>query len=146
MPICYGAEGATPQGIVKTEKEKRSTPGPSFGGFGGFRGFGRDGFDWWRDGGEFSRPLLANPEFDKRFKRRLAELTKSVFNEEVFGAKIDQLRKSLEPEVRLRARLMGRDEDAAVVNLDRTTRALRRHLVQRRAFVQSALKGERFDN
>ncbi len=141
MPLYFGAEGATPQGIVPVEnRDQRNRRG----GFPGFGGPGRGGFGggffWWRDGGELSRPLLANPEFNRRFQKRLLELTDTVFTEEVFGAKIDQLRETLEPEVRLRARLRSSDEEAAVAAFQRTTGALREHLQQRRTFVQQALE------
>ena len=138
MPLFFGAAGATPQGIVEEDRNRDDRRG-SFGGrgFGGRRG---GGFGWWRDGGEISRPLLANPEFYKRFLARLGDLTETVFNEKVFGKKIDALRVSLEPEVRLRAQMRGADETDAVAELDRVMNALHQHLVSRRAFVKQNLQ------
>jgi hypothetical protein len=135
MPIYFGAQGATPTGL------KKSTPGSrALGGFFPF-GFG-GGKMWWRDGGDISRPLLGNPEFYGRFKKRLNELTAEVFNEKVFGPKIDQMRADLEPEVRLRAQLRKVDEEAAVQRLQQVTTALREHLTKRRDFIQVALAAE----
>ena len=146
MPLFFGAAGATPDGIVAVEaRGGRDDDRGSFGGFGrrGFGGRGRGrGFGWWRDGGEISKPLLANAQFYKRFLDRLEELTRTTFNEEVFGAKIDNLRDSLEPEVRLRARIREMNEDAAVAQLDRNMRSLREHLSERRAFVMKELNAK----
>jgi hypothetical protein len=97
---------------------------------------------WWRDGGDISRPLLANPEFYSRFQKRLAELTDTVFTEEVFGPKFDQLIVALEPEVRLRASIRKADEEEAVKRLKGTTAALQQHLVERRAFIQKELESD----
>lgn len=140
IPIFFGAEGATPNGIDKTPKPRNKGLGFLFGG--PSRNFGGpDGrFPWWRDGGDFSRPLLANPEFYQRFRQRLNELCQGVFTHEVFDPKFDKLAVDIEPEVKLRAKLRKSNEDAAVAQLKRTIAALKEHLTQRRAFVLSELE------
>jgi hypothetical protein len=137
MPIYFGAQGAKPDGLVKTPLGERRPQGffPSFG-FGGPGGR----MPWWRDGGDISRPLLANPEFYSRFQKRLAELTDTVFTEEVFGPKLDEMLVALEPEARLRASIRKADEEETVKRLKRTTAALQEHLVARRAFIQKELQ------
>jgi len=66
--------------------------------------FGRRGFDgWWRPPGYFSGPLLANPEFRKRFLARLKEICQTVFTTERMGDVIRDLEVRLEPEVLFRA-------------------------------------------
>lgn len=149
MPVFFGAEGATPNGIVKREdRDGRDRDRRGFGSFGG-RGFGRRGFGggrgfgWWRDGGDFSRPLLANPKFYDKFKVRLGELTDTVFTKEQFGPKIDELKTLLEPEVRFRARMRKESEDEAVAELDRIVQALHEHLAERGSFVRDELAKDR---
>ena len=132
MPIYFGAQGARPGGLDKTPPRDRRQPG--------FLRFGLGGPFWWRDGGDISRPLLANPEFYSRFKKRLTEMTDTFFTEEVIFPKIEQMQVALEPEVRLRARLRGADEEAAREQLQQICDALRKHLVTRREFVRGALE------
>ena len=147
MPLFFGAEGATPDGIVELTEEERADRRsrrvlgpPGFGRGFGFGGRGRErGFGWWRPPGDFSGPLLANPTFYARFQERLNEITTTVFTAENFGPRIDKLG-MLEPEVRLRARLRNEDEDSAVAELNQTIAALHTHLVKRRAFVRSKLE------
>ena len=139
MPLFFGAEGATPQGIDRTERQQRAGNRRRGGfGFGGFGGPGR-GRGWWRPGGDFSRPMLANPKFYSRFIRRMKELTDADLAVKTFDPKIDLLRTTLEPEVRLRARLRGGDEQDAVDELNRTTDSIREHLVRRSQFVRQAI-------
>lgn len=141
LPLFFGAEGATPDGVVKINRDqpRRSRGGfEGFGGF-GFRGPGGRSFMWWRPGGDFSRPMLANPTFYKRFRSRLDELTREVFTPEGFGPRIDAL-KMLGPEIRLRAELRQADEDAAIAEFRQTIAALHEHLAERRAFVRAQLK------
>ncbi len=138
MPLFFGAEGATPKGIVKPSSNERERSRGRFGGFPGFGGPGR-GISWWRNGGDFSRPMLANPTFYKRFKARLDELTTKVFNEKSFGPRIDAL-KSLEPEIRLRAKLRKVESEKALAEFHQTLAGLHKHLSKRRAFVRGKLK------
>ncbi len=123
MPLNFGAADAEPPG-----------------GRGSWRGgFGGGGVWWWRDGGEISKPLLANPRFRERFQDRLDELCGTVFTEGEFGKRIRDLEHTLEPEVKLRAKLRGTDEAAAVKELSEIMGALRDHLEQRRAFILAQL-------
>lgn len=139
LPLFFGAEGATPNGIVKPDPNQQTNRNRGF--FGGF-GFGGPGRGrssmWWRPGGDFSRPMLANPTFYKRFLARLDELTSDVFTEQAFGPRIDALR-TLEPEIRLRAKLRNVDEDAALAEFHQSLTGLHEHLTSRRAFVRKKL-------
>ena len=103
-------------------------------------GFGRGGQMWWRDGGEISKPLLANPEFKKQFRARLKELAENVFNEEDFGARLSKAEELLKAEVTLRARARGTDEESAVESLGEIMDGLREHLQARRKFVLAELE------
>ncbi|NIP96041.1 MAG: hypothetical protein GWO24_22430 [Akkermansiaceae bacterium] len=104
------------------------------------RGFGGRGFGWWRDGGEISKPLLANPEFRKRFLARLQELTGTVFTEGDFGTRIANAEELLKTEVILRARDRKLEEQNAVGELRDIMQSMRSHLVARREFIISELK------
>lgn len=64
MPLMYGAEGVNPGGI-----------GPG----------------WWRPGGVFSKPLLANPHFKKVYLARVRKLLDETFTEKVYHPFIDEL-------------------------------------------------------
>lgn len=140
MPLNFGAEGARPPGAP--EVEERSDRGGR--GRGGFRGFGggRGGPGWWRDGGDVSRPLLANFQFYARFEARLKHLIETVFTENVLGPEIDALAEVLGPEVRLRAEAGGQSVDDAERELERIMTGLREHLEKRRAFVLAELEEE----
>ncbi len=124
MPLTFGMEGDVPPG-AEPRREGR----------GGF-GFGRrGGAGWWRPGGEISRPLLANPEFRRRYLARLEELARSVYTEEVFVPRFEALRAQLEDEVRLRARMSEQSEEEALRELDETLAFFREHLVKRREYI-----------
>lgn len=103
-------------------------------------GFGRGGNAWWRDGGEISKPLLSNTEFNKRFQSRLNELAKAVFNKEDFGQRIGNVESMLKDEVMLRAAKRGSDGAAAQKELARITASLREHLNARRQFILNELQ------
>lgn len=90
---------------------------------------------WWRPGGFFSRPLLANPEFRKRYLRRTREILHTVYTEAVFFPVIETMAARLRPEVPLRAKLRGENPDEALARLDRNVASLKEHLVKRRAFL-----------
>lgn len=89
MPLTYGMAG---------DKPPR--------GFGGGMGI-HGGPSWWRQGGWFSAPLLANPEFRARYLARLRQLCDTVFTPEAFEPVIAGLEYRLEPEVRYRASLLS---------------------------------------
>lgn len=109
MPLTFGMEGDQPPG-----------------GFGGA---------WWRPGGAFSKPLLANPRFRKIFLARTKELLEKVYTEDVFFPLIKDMGERLEPEVRIRAQLQGQNADQAFAHLRRNLDTLRTHLKKRRQFL-----------
>jgi hypothetical protein len=121
MPITFGMEGDVPPGASRES-------GRSF-------GFGRSGPSWWRPGGYFSRPLLANPRFRKLFLARTKGILEKVYTEEAFTPLIDAMGQRLVPEVELRAGLMHQDPKRALRNLERNLQSLRDHLKQRRQFL-----------
>jgi hypothetical protein len=108
---------------------------PSGGFFGGMPGPGGGGAFWWRPGGYFSKPLLANPQFRKVFLKKTKALAEDVFTKENFGPKLDALESLLADEVRRKARISGQDPEAAydrfLINLD----SIRRNLIGRRQFI-----------
>lgn len=134
MPLNFGAEGARPAGAsAPEESERRGRRGR--GGFGG--GGGAPG--WWRDGGDISKPLLANPQFYERFCARLKTLTETVFTEEIFGKRIEEVRQQIEPEVKLRAAAFDRDPEADARQFHTTMDIFQEHLDLRRAFILKEL-------
>src|SRR5262249_28409835 len=120
MPITFGMEGDRPPSWPKF------LPVPPGFGFGAI---------WWRPGGAFSKPLLANPTFRKHFLARTNEIVEKVYTDEVFFPMIKDLGERLEDEVKLRAKLQGGNEKAAVDNLKRNLDSLRDHLTKRRKFL-----------
>ena len=86
LPLTFGMEGDEPPG---------GGNGQNF------------AMGWWRPGGEFSKPLLANPEFRKRFLARLRVILAEVYTEETYFPIIDELAKRLRPEVSIRAHAPG---------------------------------------
>jgi hypothetical protein len=90
---------------------------------------------WWRPGGHFSGPLLANPTFRKLFLARTRELLETVYTKDVIFPLIRETGDRLEEEVRVRAALRGEDPKAAVARLTRDLDSLREHLTKRRAFL-----------
>jgi hypothetical protein len=120
MPLTFGMAGDTPPGFPKGQ----APPG----------GFGF-GAIWWRPGGAFSKPLLANPQFRQRFLVRTKELAEKVYTEEVFFPLIKETGERLEEEVKYRAGLRREDPQRAVEHLHRNLDALRKHLTRRRQFL-----------
>lgn len=120
MPLTMGMEGDVPPGM------KRGQATPSWFGFGSI---------WWRPGGAFSRPLLANPQFRKLFLARTKEILESVYTEQVMFPVINSLGERLEEDVTLRAALHKQDAKLAAAHLQRNLTALRTHLTKRRAFL-----------
>jgi hypothetical protein len=141
MPLNYGSEGARPPGVQPEDNGDNDRGGRSrrFGGFGSRRGFG-----YWRDGDSISKPLLANPTFRGKFLARLKELALNVFTSEQFGPRIEFLKSSLEPEIRLRAGMVNnKDPEEALDSFHQTIFSLQEHLNKRRAFVlQELQKGQ----
>lgn len=139
LPLNYGAEGARPAGAAPPRDDDRDRGRRGRGGFRGFGG-GRGAPGWWRDGGDVSKPLLANPHFYERFRARLKVLTETVFTDDVFGPKIDAVRANIEPEVRLRAESLKQNPDDAVRDFQETMDVFNEHLKRRRAFVLQELE------
>jgi hypothetical protein len=112
MPLTFGMEGDRPAG-------------PGAGGFAG---------SWWRPGGHFSRPLLANPHFRKVFLARTREVLDKVYTKETYFPLIDETTKRLGDDAALRAKLRG-DPEAGAKLLARDAELLKTHLVKRREFL-----------
>ncbi len=123
LPLTYGMNGAA------SEKSWLSFNQGPFGG----------GTSWWRPPGWFSGPLLANPQFRKRFEARLREICTTVFTEEQFGPSIQNLKNRLRDEVTLRAQLKGGDEQVSLKEFDDHIDSFHRQLVNRRKFILSHL-------
>lgn len=90
---------------------------------------------WWRPGGYFSGPLLANPYFREHFLVRLKEIVETIYTEEVFLPIIDEMEKRLEPEVRIRTDANGQDVNAAMKTFHNDIESLRQFLIKRREFI-----------
>lgn len=125
LPLTYGMKG---------DRE------PGSRGFGLFRSRSNWGFNgWWRPGGYFSAPLLANPQFRQKFLTRLRVLCQTVFTEKEFLPFINDLEKRLEPEIRYRAQLEGADPSQAVADFRENIDSFRRQLKNRRAYLLTEL-------
>ncbi len=120
MPLTFGMEGDRPPGWPKD----RPPPAGIFA-----------GPIWWRPGGDFSRPLLANPRFRKLFLARTRELLEKVYTKEVFFPLIRALGERLEGEFQYRAELRKEDPKAAQAHLARNLDSLRDHLTKRRQWL-----------
>jgi hypothetical protein len=90
---------------------------------------------WWRPGGYFSKPLLANPEFRQQFLLRIRQILEETYNEEVFFPIIDALAARLRPEIPIRAQAIGEEASQALARLDRNVASLKEHLMKRRQFL-----------
>ena len=99
-------------------------------GFGGNSPYG--GVAWWRPGGWFSTPLLANPQFRKAFLLRLKELCETTFTEEKFLPVIESLKLKVRPEV----------PSHAVAQFDADIDSFRRQLTYRRKFILKEIPKE----
>ena len=123
MPLTFGMNGDIPPGMEQLPEDGRQV-------------WGRPGIpSWWRPGGYFSGPLLANSHFRKHFLARLKEVTETVYTEEVFLPIIDQIAKRLEPEVRIRAQATNQDVDAMLKTFHDDIESLRQHLTKRRNYI-----------
>lgn len=100
-----------------------------------FQGGPFGGTSWWRPPGWFSGPLLANPEFRKRFLARLKEVCETVFTEEKMLPVIIALERRLKPEVEFRAQALGQDPQGALKEFSQHMESFRRQLVNRRKFI-----------
>lgn len=94
---------------------------------------------WWRPGGWFSGPLLANPQFRERFLTRLKGVCETVFTEDKMLPVINAMERRLQPEVRIRAIAAGEDPKLAVTEFRHDMDSFRHQLKSRRAFLLSEL-------
>lgn len=101
------------------------------------------GASWWRPPGYFSGPLLANPEFRKRFLTRLSELCDSVFTEEKFLPVINSMEQRLLPETQFRARTTGQNARDGTAQLKADMQSFRDQLTGRRKFLLKELAKEK---
>ena len=120
MPLTFGMQGDP-------------RPGDRWGGNGG-NPFG-PGPAWWRPGGYFSSPLLANPQFRKIFLTRVKEILDKDYTEAVYFPLLKQTAERLNEDVILRAKMHGSDEGYAKQVLEHNIESLRTHLLKRRAFL-----------
>ncbi len=86
MPLTFGMNGSQPPG----RRARPGAPSPRF---------AMGGAMWWRAPGHFSGPLLANPEFRKRFLARLRELCETHFTPATMNPVIDAMEQRLAPEI-----------------------------------------------
>lgn len=120
MPLTLGMAGDVPPSWPKNQ------PPPNGFGFGAI---------WWRPGGVFAKPLLANPLFRRLFLARTKELLETVYTKEAFFPIIDKIGDRLKDEVALRAQLYRQDQKAAAEHLRRNLDSLKEHLTKRRKFL-----------
>ncbi len=100
------------------------------------------GVSWWRPPGHFSGPLLANPEFRKRFLTRVQELCATQFTPKALFPMIDAMEKQLEPEVRLRATVQNQDPQEQLQEFSDAMESFREQVQNRRKFILKALATE----
>ncbi len=127
MPLTYGMNGDRPPAANNVLGW--------FGFGGGFQG----GTTWWRHPGYFSGPLLANPEFRKRFLTRVQELCMTVFTEEKFGPVIEALANRLEPEIAGRAQATGRNLSQELESFRQDIQSFHNQVKFRRKFLLQEL-------
>lgn len=130
MPLTFGSNLARPSrgGIFSFFQNQ----GP----FGG-------NTSWWRPPGHFSGPLLANPEFRRRFLQRLDEVCRTLFTPEVMGPVIDQMEQRLAEEARFAAQHARHHPGASVGAFRGHMESFRQQLIHRRKFILDQLRSER---
>ena len=101
------------------------------------------GVNWWRPPGYFSGPLLANPEFRKRFLARLREICLTVFTEEKLLPVIAEMEKRLAPEMHFRAEVHGEDAQQSLRVFRSHMESFRAQVQNRRKFILGELGGTR---
>lgn len=124
MPLTFGMAGDRPPG-------SQGDAGPG----GGFFGGGPRGPMWWREGGPFSKPLLANPQFRKVFLARTRDIVERVYTPNAYFPLIDQSVARLGEDAAIRAKLRGEDESVGKRLLARDAELLKAHLTKRRQFL-----------
>jgi len=135
MPLSFGMAGDRPPG---SDDNGDSGNRSSFGFGGGRRPM------WWREGGPFSQPLLANPQFREAFLVRTADILNRLYTEATYFPMIDGLVELLEEDAAIRARLRGDEDSSAAGLLAEYSDLLKRHLTERRRFLweQEELKSK----
>jgi hypothetical protein len=98
---------------------------------------------WWRPPGHFSGPLLANPEFRRRFLARLRVISETIFTNEKLRPVIQALEHRLEEEVPARAQLMGQDPAAALREFREHIQSFHNQVANRPKFILKQLGTER---
>ena len=116
MPLTFGMEGDRPPGA---QGGGRGPRGPM----------------WWRPGGYFSRPLLANPHFRKVFLAKTRDVLERVYTQDTCFPLIDQMATRLSQDSAIRTKLRGEDEAAGARLLARDAQLLKDHLTKRRQFL-----------
>ena len=114
MPITFGMEGDRPPG-------------------GGPARFNPE--SWWRPGGFFSKPLLANAEFRKRFLQRTREILEKHYTPEVMFQVIDEMAAKLRPEIPIRAAAIQEAPAEALKRFEANIASLKENLTKRREFL-----------
>ena len=124
MPLTFGMEGDLPPGGGPARFNPRS---------------------WWRPGGFFSKPLLANPEFRKRFVRRTTEILEKNFTSAEMFPVIDAMSEKLRQEAAIRAKALNQDPSEILKRFDANIASLKENLTKRREFLldQSEIKAVR---
>jgi len=118
MPVTFGMEGDRPPRLKKGELV-----------------FVSGGPPWWRTGGDFSKPLLANARFRKLYLAKLKELLETTYTEKAMFPMIEAMGKRLEDEVTVRAEIIRQDPKHARQRLDANLAVLKDHLSKRRKFL-----------
>jgi spore coat protein CotH len=124
MPLTFGMAGDRPPGTPADAEPAGGRRG----------GFGRGG-RWWREGGPFSQPLLANPHFRKVFLSRVNGILDRVYTQGIYFPMIDEMATRLSEDAAIRATLRGEDESAGARLLARDAQLLKTHLTKRRQFL-----------
>jgi hypothetical protein len=119
MPTTFGMKGDRPPGYPKNLPAPQTFSTAS----------------WWRPGGHFSQPLLANPQFRKLFLARTKGLLETVYTEEIFFPLIDKMGERVKEDVRIRAQIRGQNPKQSAEHLRRNLESLKEHLTKRRKFL-----------
>jgi len=118
MPLTFGMEG-DPRPHGENSGRNPFGPGPA----------------WWRPGGYFSSPLLANPQFRKIFLAKTKVILEKHYTEAVYFPIIDQMAERLREDIAFRAKFRGGDDDYASRLMEHNVTSLKVHLQKRRAFL-----------
>ena len=123
MPLTFGMTG--------------DRPPPGAGGFGG--GFG-GGPPWWRPGGVFSGPLLANKQFRQVFLAKTRQILDTVYTQDVLLPVMNEMEERLLEDARLRDRHGGERRLKDEMLRLKTHLAKRRHFLLEQAELKSLAK------